>query len=125
MPHQAAPEEGNLWPLAAPMFLPGVLGQGYPEEGDLANFGAMRLTHGLAPPTQRDSDVEELGQVLHKVMDMRGLLMERGRAATSHKEGDPRAGKKARDSLLPAQDSSLPGMLAELLAWGDHRGRGP
>ena len=73
LPHQAALGKGNLPPPAAPM-----LGQGYPEgeEGDLADLGAMGPTPGPAPPTRRDREVEELSQVLHKVMDMVGLLME-------------------------------------------------
>ena len=96
-------------------------GQGYPEgeEGDLADLGAMRPTPGPAPPTRRDREVEELRQVLHKVMDR---FAHGGR---DHKGGDPRAGKEAGDSLLLAKDSSLPGPAVELPARGDHRERGP
>ena len=62
LPHQAAPGEGNLPPPVAPMFMPGDLGQGYPEgeEGDLVDLGAMGPTPGPALPTQRNREVERV-----------------------------------------------------------------
>ena len=91
-----------------------MLAQDEEEEGDSADLGARGLKPGPALPSWRDRGVEEL-QLIHR----------KGKSATRHTEGDPRAGRKAGDFPLLAQDSCLPGQAVELPAQGDLRERGP